>query len=107
VDRLLEAATGLPAAARSAVDMLAGQLRETQEKIDVLSCRIETRQKTDPLARRLATIPGVGPVTASAIAASRQRRASGTTPEIDNVRSARDHAAWLGLTPQPHSTGGK
>jgi transposase len=99
VDRLLEAATGLPAAARSAVDMLAGQLRETQEKIDELSCRIETRQKTDPLARRLATIPGIGPVTASAIAA--------TTPEIDNFRSARDYAAWLGLTPQPHSTGGK
>jgi len=99
VDRLLEAATGLPAAARSAVDMLAGQLRETQEKIDELSCRIETRQKTDPLARRLATIPGVGPVTASAIAA--------TTPEIDNFRSARDYAAWLGLTPQPHSAGGK
>ena len=60
VDRLLEAATGLPTAARSAVDMLAGQLRKTQEKIDELSCRIETRQKTDPLARRLA---GLRPFT--------------------------------------------
>ena len=38
-------------------------------------------------------------MTARAIAA--------TTPEVDNFRSARDYAAWLGLTPQPHSSGGK
>jgi len=99
VDRLLEAATDLPAAARPAVDLLADQLRETQEKIDAVTDRIETAQKTDPLARRLATIPGVGAITASAIAA--------TTPAVDNFRSARDYAAWLGLTPQPHSSGGK
>lgn len=99
VDRLLEAATELPAAARPGVDLLADQLRETQEKIDEVTDRIETAQKTDPLARRLATVPGVGAITASAIAA--------TTPEVDNFRSARDYAAWLGLTPQPHSSGGK
>ena len=46
--------------------------------------------------RWLATIPGIGALTASALA---------TTPEVDAVRSARDYAAWLGLT--PHSTGGK
>ena len=99
VDRLLAATTELPAAARPAVDLLAEQLRETQEKIDEVTARIEAAQKTDPLARRLATIPGVGAITASAIAA--------TTPEVDNFRSARDYAAWLGLTPQPHSSGGK
>jgi len=98
-ERLLEAAKDLPAAARPAVDMLADQLRETQEKIDDLTARIESAQKADPLARRLATIPGVGAITASAIAA--------TTPEVDTFRSARDYAAWLGLTPQPHSSGGK
>ena len=107
VDRLLEAARDLPEAARPAVDMLANQLRETQEKIDDLTARIEAAQKADPLARRLATIPGIGAVTASAIAASCQRHASGVTPEVDNFRSARDYAAWLGLTPQPHSSGGK
>lgn len=99
IERLLEAAKELPAAARPAVDLLADQLRETQGKIDAVTDRIETAQKTDPLARRLATIPGIGAVTASAIAA--------TTPEVDNFRSARDYAAWLGLTPQPHSSGGK
>ena len=105
VDRLLEAAKDLPATARPAVDMLADQLRETQEKIDDLTARIEAAQKTDPLAKRLATIPGVGTLTASAIAA--RAHASGVTPEVDNFRSARDYAAWLGLTPQPHSSGGK
>jgi transposase len=99
VDRLLEASSELPDAARPAIDMLADQLRETQEKINDLTARIEAAQKADPLARRLATIPGVGAITASAIAA--------TTPEVGNFRSARDYAAWLGLTPQPHSSGGK
>jgi len=99
VERLLAVANELPPAAQAAVDMLTSQLRETQEKIGDLTNRIEAAQKTDPLARRLATIPGVGAITASAIAA--------TTPEVDNFRSARDYAAWLGLTPQPHSSGGK
>jgi len=99
VDRLLAATTELPAAARPAVDLLADQLRDTQEKIDELTDRIEAAQRTDPLARPLATIPGVGAISASAIAA--------TTPEVDSFRSARDYAAWLGLTPQPHSSGGK
>ena len=107
VDRLLEASTELPDAARPAIDLLAEQLRETQEKIDAVTARIEAAQKTDPLARRLATIPGLGAITASAIAATCQRHASGVTPEVDNFRSARDYAAWLGLTPKPHSSGGK
>ena len=99
VERLLAAAKVLPAAARPAVDMLADQLRDTQERIDDVTARIEAAQMTDPLAKRLVTIPGVGVLTASAIAA--------TTPEVDNFHSARDYAAWLGLTPQPHSSGGK
>ena len=48
VDRLLEAARDLPEAARPAVDMLANQLRETQEKIDDLTARIEAAQKAGP-----------------------------------------------------------
>ena len=99
VERLLAAADELPAAARPSIDLLADQLRETQERIDAATARIEAAQEADELARRLATIPGVGAVTASAIAVM--------TPEVDNFRSARDYAAWLGLTPQPHSSGGK
>ena len=44
-------------------------------------------------------MPGVGVLTSSVIAA--------TTPEVANFRSARDFAAWLGLTPKPHPSGGK
>ena len=88
-----------PAAARPAVDMRSDQLRDTRERIDEPTDRRETAQKADPLAWRRAAIPGVGAITASAIAA--------TIPEVDTFRSARDHAAWLGLTPQPHSSGGK
>jgi len=106
-DRLLAVAGDLPDAARPAVDLLAEQLRQTEEKIEAVTTELEAAQKDDPLARRLATIPGVGTITASAIAASRQRRASRTMPEVGNFRSARDYAAWLGLTPQPHSSGGK
>jgi len=50
-------------------------------------------------ARRLATIPGVGPITASALVASV------TDPAL--FRSGRHFAAWLGLVPRQHSTGGK
>jgi transposase len=55
--------------------------------------------RANEASRRLATIPGVGPITASAIAA--------TVPNARQFRSGRQFAAWLGLTPQPRSSGGK
>lgn len=44
-------------------------------------------------------MPGIGPITASVLAA--------TLPDVSAFRSARDLSAWLGLTPKPHSSGGK
>ena len=99
VDRLLEAAQGVPEAARPALALLTGQLRDLEERIEEATARIEAAQKTDPLARRLATIPGLGPIASSAFAA--------TTPDVAAFRSARDYAAWLGLTPRAHCSGGK
>jgi transposase len=55
--------------------------------------------KDNPVARRLVTIPGVGTVTAAAITA--------LAPPAETFRSGRDFAAWLGLTPVQHSSGGK
>jgi transposase len=49
----------------------------------------------DPTSRRLSTIPGIGPITASAV------------PNASLFRSGRQFAAWLGLTPRAHSSGGK
>ena len=99
VDRLLAAAGDAPNAARPALDLLAAQLRDTRARIATVTGRIAAAQAEDALARRLAAIPGVGVLTASAVAAA--------TPEVDAFRSGRDYAAWLGLTPKPHSTGGK
>ena len=98
VDRLLDAACDVHATARPALDMLAGQLRETQARIEEVTARISEIQGEDALARRLATVPGVGAISSSAFAA--------TTPDVAAFRSARDYAAWLGLTPQAHSSGG-
>src|SRR6056297_2727860 len=100
LDRLLEAAKDLPAAARSAVDMLANQLRETQEKIDEATARIEAAQKTDPLAKRLATIPGV--------VARRRECDRGVVPEARLRRDARGrqlpHGPRLRRLARAHTT---
>ena len=61
-------------------------------------CEIARRAEEDEDARRLMTIPGIGPVTAAAIALA---------PPAQTFKRGRDFAAWLGLTPLQHSTGGK
>jgi transposase len=55
--------------------------------------------KSNPVSQRLATIPGIGPIIATAIAA--------TATEPSGFRSGREFAAWLGLVPRQNSTGGK
>jgi len=99
IERLIAAARNVPDAARAAVDMLADQLQDTQNRIDAVTARIAESQADDPLARRLATVPGVGAISSSAFAA--------TTPDVSAFRSGRDYAAWLGLTPRAYSSGGK
>jgi transposase len=68
------------------------QLREIDRALVVL-------QRTDDVARRLATIPGIGPVGATALAAA--------VTDPGQFRSGRQFAAWLGLTPLQNSSGGK
>lgn len=99
VDRLLEAAHDVSTAAIPALEMLAGQLRDIQARIEEVTARIGKMQCQDELARRLATVPGVGAISSSAFAA--------TTPDVAAFRTARDDATWLGLTPRAHSSGGK
>ena len=65
----------------------------------MLDREIARRAKADPSARRLMTIPGVGPITATAMVA--------LAPAPETFRAGRDFAAWLGLTPLQNSTGGK
>lgn len=89
----------LPPEAQMPLDLLAGQFRDTKERIDVMTARIKEDAEADAVARRLQTMPGVGPITASALAA--------TLPDVSAFRTARDLSAWLGLTPKAHSSGGK
>ncbi len=64
-----------------------------------LDAEIARRAKKNEVAQRLMTVPGIGPVIATAIAV--------LAPLPETVREARDFAAWLGLVPRQHSTGGK
>jgi transposase len=89
----------LPALARSALHAIAGQIRVLASEVDRLEAQILAWHRADDTSRRLATIPGIGPITASAIAAA--------VPNASLFRTGRQFAAWLGLTPRPHSSGGK
>lgn len=99
VERLKEQVDQLPQAARMLLILLFDQLSETNKRIERLTDEIEETYSQSETSQRLATIPGVGVLSATIIAA--------TTPDVDNFDCARDCAAWLGLTPKPHSTGGK
>ena len=89
----------LPELAHAALRGLAGQLEALGAEIESLERRILSWHRADETSRRLATIPGIGPITASAMAAS--------APDPALFRSGRQFAAWLGLTPRAHSSGGK
>jgi transposase len=89
----------IPSSARRALRVLATELAALDLRITVLEAEIVARTRTDPVARRLATIPGIGPIIASRITA--------TVPDPSIFRSGRDFAAWIGLVPRQNSTGGK
>lgn len=94
-----EMASTLPAAARPMVKLMVDLLAELDKRIATLDGEIARRAKEDAAARRLMTIPGIGPIAATAILA--------LAPPIETFRKSRDFAAWLGLAPRQHSTGGK
>ena len=89
----------MPAQARQAMAELHQRFGELATGIQSCEAEIVQHARTDPTARRLATIPGIGPITASLIAA--------TGVDISRFKTARQFAAWLGLMPRQHSTAGK
>ncbi len=91
--------TEVPTAARSALQTLVSALERLEAEIQGLEAEIVRRAKEDATARRLMTVPGVGPLIATALVA--------LAPPPETFRRGRDFAAWLGLTPRQHSTGGK
>jgi transposase len=88
----------IPAEAIKAVLMLSQQALETHAKVRALERDMLHWHRGSELSQRLATIPGIGPIGASAFAAS--------VPDPQQFRSGRQFAAWLGLTPLQKSSGG-
>jgi transposase len=89
----------LPIDARASVIVLAAQLQAVQTLIGSIEKRIKTQHRSNEASKRLETIPGIGVIGASAIAA--------TVADPTVFRSGRDFAAWIGLVPRQDSTGGK
>jgi len=91
--------TSLPDFARSALLALASQLDSLGDEIRRLERRLMDWHRANAASQRLATIPGVGLLTATALAAS--------VPDPTVFKSGRQFAAYLGLVPRQNSSGGK
>ena len=89
----------LPGVFRQLLQRLGDHLKELDRQVDELNEQIQLWHKENELSRKLAAIPGIGPLTASALVAS-----IGDAKSFENGRQL---AAWLGLVPRQHSTGGK
>jgi transposase len=89
----------LPADAHASLIVLAAELQAMQTLIGSIEKRITAQHRGNEASKRLETIPGIGVIGATAIAAMV------TDPKV--FRSGRDFAAWIGLVPRQDSTGGK
>jgi transposase len=89
----------LPAMVRRLLDGFLAGIAELDRRIAALEAELRAWHREQAMSRRLATIPGIGVLTASALTA--------LVPDPSLFRNGRHLAAWLGLTPRQHSTGGK
>jgi transposase len=102
LDLLLEriqADESLPDLARELFAAQAKEYEQLQAQIDEVDVKLKAWHHADECGRRLAQIPGVGPIGAALLLMK--------TPAPEMFRSGRQFAAWIGLTPKDHSTGGK
>lgn len=100
VPELIEdASNDLPGSFRLLVQRLMDHLNELDKQVDELEVQIKAWHRESAASRKLEKIPGIGPITASALVAS-----IGNAKNFDDGRQL---AAWLGLVPKQHSTGGK
>nr|WP_249206846.1 IS110 family transposase [Gluconobacter cerinus] len=95
----IETSLSLPDTMKKTVSLLFEHSGKLDESIKCLEAQIQMHAQQDEDARRLLTIPGIGPVTASLVVAS--------VTDIGSFETARHFAAWLGLVPRQHSSGGK
>lgn len=100
VPELIEdAANELPGSFRVLVQRLLDHLKDLGRQVEELETQIQAWHRASDLSSKLAQVPGIGPITASALVAS--------IGDAKNFESGRQLAAWLGLVPRQHSSGGK
>jgi transposase len=98
-DILEDAENGLPGSMRRLLERLYDHLKELGRQVEKLELQIKLWHKESEASQRLEAIPGVGPITASAMVA--------TVGNAREFKNSRQLAAWLGLVPKQHSSGGK
>lgn len=98
-DAIGDANTRLPATVRDLGQMYLNVIKGLSERIAELDRKMGEATKEAASTRRAQTMPGVGPITALALETF--------APDLTSFRRGRDFAAWLGLVPRQHSTGGK
>ncbi len=91
--------SGLPTPVCELGGVLLEQIAGLDAQIDALTKNIRASALQDEDARRLMTVPGIGPIGAMAVQAF--------APPLESFRRGRDFSAWLGLVPRQHTTGGK
>jgi transposase len=94
----LAADNAIPATARAMFEQMGTHIETLDQRVAAVDSELAALHKANPVSQLLAEIPGVGPLGAITMA---------LTVEPGNFASARHFAAWLGLTPKEHSTGGK
>jgi transposase len=94
----IEQETAIPPEAKDMAALLGRQIEDVDTRIKEIDVKLAAAHKANAVSQRLATIPGVGPVTALTLAIEIDPRA---------FESGRHLAAWAGLTPKEHSTAGK
>jgi len=105
VDRLRSAlgrdeeASDLPASVRHMAQLCLDQIDDLSRRIVELDAQIAAASRRSTFSARLQKMPGIGPITAMALAAF--------APLMENFRRGRDFSAWLGLVPRQHPSGGK
>ena len=95
---MLAADSRIPPAARTMFHQMGAHIETLDQSVAALDSELMALHKANPVSRLLAEIPGVGPIGAITMA---------LTVEAGNFESGRHFAAFLGLTPKEHSTGGK
>ncbi len=95
----IQADETLPPLARELFALHAAEYEQVQAKIAAVEAKLLAWHRADERSRRLAAIPGVGPIGATLLTMK--------TPAPAAFRSGRQFAAWIGLTPKDHSTAGK